>query len=206
MIGQKFGKLTVLAKGPKDEKWRRSTWVCQCDCGNTKTVFAPYFRTSKSPSCGCDVYEKVAEAATKYRALEDYLANTKRSKECLLWQGCLTPQGYGTLGSYTPKTKAKRSGLVHRRVFELVNGFVPPVVMHTCDTPQCINPEHLRGGTKSDNTKDAARKSRLAAQRNAEKVVYKRKRYTLRELAAHTGVPLQTLYWRHRHGKQLVPV
>lgn len=206
MIGQKFGKLIVLAREPSD-KWRRSLWRCACDCGCEKIVTGAYLKNSPDLSCGCTRYVKVSAAARKYNTLADYLKNTrkKRGTDCRLWQGRLTHQGYGTVGNYTPKTMGKRSGLVHRRVFVLVHGFVPPVVMHTCDTPQCINPAHLKAGTKSDNTKDAVAKGRLYAQKEAARVRFRGRAYTLRALAAHTGIPLPTLYWRRSHGKPLVP-
>lgn len=35
-------------------------------------------------------------------------------------------------------------------------------VMHSCDNPFCVNPEHLRLGTKADNTKDKVDRGRQA--------------------------------------------
>lgn len=32
--------------------------------------------------------------------------------------------------------------------------------MHSCDTPNCINPEHLRHGTQADNIADMVAKGR----------------------------------------------
>lgn len=34
------------------------------------------------------------------------------------------------------------------------------VVMHTCDNPRCINPDHLRAGTQKENMADRFRKGR----------------------------------------------
>lgn len=36
------------------------------------------------------------------------------------------------------------------------------VVMHICDNPACINPEHLKLGTQTENIADRSRKGRTA--------------------------------------------
>ena len=50
--------------------------------------------------------------------------------------------------------------LAHRFVWQLINGPIPDghCVLHKCDTPACVNPEHLFVGTHSDNTRDMIKK------------------------------------------------
>jgi HNH endonuclease len=202
MIGKTFGRLAVVAKGPQDKKWRMSTWQCVCVCGGAKTVLGRYLRNSESPNCGCTQYLGVALHARKYNCVEDYLANTKKKGSCLEWQGHRNRAGYASVGTYTPKTDTapKRTGLVHRRVFELLHGWLPPVVMHTCDNPACIKPTHLVGGTKSDNTKDAARKQRLYSQKNKIRVRVGGKLVGLKQAAELLQIPLHRAYYKYHKG------
>lgn len=52
---------------------------------------------------------------------------------------------------------------IDRLIWELVHGKKIPkgmVIMHTCDKPKCINPEHLALGTPGDNSRDMVAKKR----------------------------------------------
>lgn len=48
--------------------------------------------------------------------------------------------------------------LAHRLAFERVAGATAMQVLHRCDTPPCVRPDHLLAGTARDNTHDAIRK------------------------------------------------
>ena len=51
---------------------------------------------------------------------------------------------------------------VHRLSFVLANGAIPQgmSVLHECDNPRCLNPEHLFLGTQADNVLDMVKKRR----------------------------------------------
>lgn len=84
---------------------------------------------------------------------------TLNKRGCLLWQGHKIKNGYGRIhfGDGTME-------LVHRRSWQLANGQIPDgmMVCHKCDTPSCINPEHLFLGTHADNLADCISKGRHA--------------------------------------------
>ena len=84
-----------------------------------------------------------------------FWSRVEKTDECWLWLGP-TLQGYGMLGSQYPERRA------HRYVWHLTRGRIPAgmVVMHKCDNPQCVRPDHLALGTQYDNILDCIRKGR----------------------------------------------
>lgn len=76
---------------------------------------------------------------------------------CVLFEGFVNPQGYGNV-----KVRGVAK-LTHRVTWEEVNGPIPEgaYVLHSCDTPACVNPDHLFLGNQDDNMKDAAGKGRV---------------------------------------------
>ena len=51
--GRRYGKLTVIERGEKNEKRGLYSWVCKCDCGNIKNVIGADLRNKNTISCGC---------------------------------------------------------------------------------------------------------------------------------------------------------
>jgi hypothetical protein len=76
---------------------------------------------------------------------------------CWEWQASTNNIGYGMIRD------GKKMRTAHRVSYEEHNNIRIPnhlVVMHSCDNPKCINPQHLSLGTRSDNTKDMISKGR----------------------------------------------
>lgn len=86
-----------------------------------------------------------------------FLARVAKTETCWLWLGALMPRGYGRM------RLEGRDQYAHRCSLKLLRDIPVPddkVVMHLCDNPRCVNPEHLRVGTQTDNMRDAASKGR----------------------------------------------
>ena len=66
---------------------------------------------------------------------------------CHLWDGATSKDGYG---------KMRFLGAARD-----VDGFA----LHSCDNPACVNADHLREGTNSENTRDRVSRGRSARQR-----------------------------------------
>lgn len=95
-----------------------------------------------------------------YRGTRESLFYKKVDKTttCWLWTGSRNHNGYGTF------KVGDRTMLAHRYSFLLHNGHLPDnlCVCHRCDTPRCVNPEHLFLGTNKDNSLDCVRKQRTS--------------------------------------------
>lgn len=52
LIGQTFGRLTVLSKATHRFK-DKGQWLCQCECGAVKSISGSFLLTGKVRSCGC---------------------------------------------------------------------------------------------------------------------------------------------------------
>ena len=79
--------------------------------------------------------------------------------DCWLWQLFCDRDGYGKIGN---KYKHGVSDYAHRVSWHEFVGPIPQgmQVLHICDRPSCINPEHLFLGNHTDNQKDAHAKGR----------------------------------------------
>jgi hypothetical protein len=81
---------------------------------------------------------------------------------CWEWQGTRHTFGYGVLQEGGAKKPKKY--LAHRCSYRLFKGDLPDEidVLHRCDNPPCINPDHLFSGTRGENCTDCAQKDRHA--------------------------------------------
>ena len=75
---------------------------------------------------------------------------------CHLWTKSKDKDGYGVFSVNQVNIRAHRFSYLQNK------GMIPKdwLVMHKCDTPSCVNPDHLRVGTHKDNLVDMVSKNR----------------------------------------------
>ena len=125
------------------------------------------------------------------------LSITLSPDECWEWLGRRV-KGYGMM------CVSKRSIGAHRISWGIHNGTIPEgmSVLHKCDNPSCVNPNHLFLGTQADNIRDMMIKKRdkhpsgenhknhklVLSQVENIRLRYKQGGITFKELASEFGV------------------
>lgn len=120
---------------------------CACGCGNMLLKYDKYGRSrSYLPGHG-----------RRGESIRKFWNKVEKTGTCWLWTGGKTTAGYGSL------THNQHRYYAHRFAYELIQGDIPSgmELMHKCDNPACVNPEHLVVGTHCDNMRDAFGKLRI---------------------------------------------
>lgn len=100
----------------------------------------------------------MTESGLTDRALRRFWAKVDKTQGCWNWTGkSVTHFGYGTIYA------RRRQWHAHRLSWLIHYGTEPSAfVLHRCDNPACVRPEHLFLGDQADNIRDKVNKARQA--------------------------------------------
>lgn len=165
----------------------------------------------RCPHCGKSLTEDREEINLEPRDIERFWKYVQKQENgCWLFA---IGERYGRM------TIRRRSQVAHIISWRIHRGAVPKghVVMHNCptgDNPRCVNPDHLKTGTQTENMQDMVQKGRCNAPRGernnmakftADQVLYIRqslhdKTETMNSLASKYKTSFQGI-WRVAIGK-----
>lgn len=105
------------------------------------------------------------------KQIKRFWGYVEKTETCWLWIGYKTGRGYGAIEfNY-------KSYPAHRVSWYLAFGEMPTVyVLHKCNNPICVNPEHLFLGTQFDNMRDMVQKGRYRNLKFTDEDVYEVKK------------------------------
>jgi len=128
--------------------------ICQF-CGTIFTLKRSIVLTGRGQFCSA-----ACRYASTVRPLEErFWAKVEKSTGCWNWTAAKNPKGYGI---FCIEKKTNSLELAHRVSYRLHYGAIPEDlrVLHHCDNPTCVRPDHLFLGTDGDNTADKVAKNR----------------------------------------------
>lgn len=187
--GDRFGKLTVIDRNPKNSSDRRKRWDCLCDCGKRITVRSKELLVGDTRSCGCakDGSWNVTHGL-------------RHTPEYRIWTGmkgrCSNPNriNYVEYGG--------RGVTICDRWHKFENFYedmgARPSKAHSIDRMNNDGPyapENCRWATKKEQANN--RRTNLV-------ISYGGRAWNLSELSAHLEIPKTTLRYRHIHGLGLI--
>jgi hypothetical protein len=138
-------------------------------CGETFETRTVYVKAGKGRFCSLPC----AQVGRHPSAEDRFWAKVQKTDSCWVWTAATDSDGYGVFNA--PGHRA-----AHPFSYELHNGPIPEglCVLHKCDNPPCVRPDHLFLGTKKDNAVDMAIKGRCRTTRlTPEQVIAIRSRY-----------------------------
>lgn len=101
----------------------------------------------------CREVPTMAQGTARISLADRFWAKVKTDGPCWLWTGAQM----GSLGYGQFRIDPARTDYAHRVSWRLANGEIPDgaLVLHRCDVPLCVRPDHLYLGNQADNMRDA---------------------------------------------------
>lgn len=194
LTGQRFERLIVIHRMAND-KHKRSTWLCECDCGERAIVAGNHLKNGNTKSCGCLQREIVKQ--TGYRNIKH---GHKRFKQpsttyeswCSMIKRCTNPNDKNY------KNYGERNIKVCERWKKFEN-FLKDMGEHP-GSGYSLDRKNNEKGYSKENCRWATQKQQQRNRRNNHLVTYDDKTQCIAVWVEETGINRNTIVSRLRRG------
>lgn len=193
LIGQKFGKLTVVEKSENKGPHRETKWYCKCDCGNPNLieVLGYKLRNGHTKSCGCYRIEQSSLAGkssfihhgTGTRLYKIY----DGMKQRILNSNCYNYKNYGGRGIKICDEWLE--SFENFRNWALNNGYQDDLTIDRKDVNGDYCPENCRWATPKEQSNN---------KRTNHFIEYNEERHTISEWAKILNLPYNVVVGKIR--------
>lgn len=189
--GEKYGRLTVIARSENIGKRRIVAWLCRCECGRPVIVTSSALETGNTRSCGCLVSDMLAQNNRKRRT-----HGMKNTRVYVIWHSMHERCRVKSQTSY--KRYGGRGITVCDRWSKFENFLadmgLPPSNKHQLDR---IDPN---GHYEPGNCRWATPRQQQNNRRNNVVLSWSGEQRTVTEWARYIGIGVSTLFERIRAG------
>lgn len=192
LIGQRFGRLTVVSRS--DNKGRNTAWLCKCDCGNQTIVTHQNLKSGHTLSCGCYNVDLLKIRSTKH--------GMSKSRLYGIWCGikdrCNNPQSdsYSNYGKRGIGICVEWDNDFNSFMeWSLNNGYLDNLTIDRIDNNKGYEPNNCRWTTSKEQGRN---------KRNNILIFYKGKRQNLSAWCEELNLNYDTVWARLRVSKMSV--
>lgn len=200
LTGQRIGKWTVLSRAENHVSKSGTPytmWLCKCDCGTEKTVYANSLLNGKSISCGCYQADRAKEVCSNNFRTHGgskerlYKIWTYIKKRCYS-ENAINYKDYGGRGIKV--CDEWREDYTAFRDWSLENGY---------DDSLSIDRINVDGDYEPENCRWVDSKAQNNNRRSNHRISYNGETHTIAEWADITGISPNQLYKKIGNGKTL---
>lgn len=188
MLGETFGRLTVVAESGKIDG--QCTWTCKCECGKVTQPIRGYdLRSGRQTSCGCKKLD--GRNSTLYRhggsGTKLYEVFKTMHRRC----EAKTSNRYSYYGERGISVCPEWADFATFREWAYCNGFEEGLTLDRIDNNGNYEPSNCRWVTMKEQSNN---------RRNSILIEVDGQALTISQWSDLTGIPYETIYCRYRRG------